>query len=463
MCLASLGLAVAGIAFSLVTAGAAAPALVICGAIFGGGFTGAGIQSLGHTVSEKSVLDECDVKSWFLKAGIGFVGGAVTGGAGVGITAGMVGIGSAAIWSGAVTAGQYVGMGAATGAVGGFVLSLSSDFAKRFVDKEKVTWGQAVFRAFCGSVIGMCAGALGGLVTKGIVDSRASAATSTLEGDAIEQFSALTGGKRVANAVAHAVSKQVTIAGAKAVMGIPSKVVDERLDDSVENKKIMKHVENGLEDILVDALQSAALYAAGASIGHGIKEAILGEQSSSRNAATSKEQNSEEANSEEANNNEANGNNQGLGNGTNEDQGAGEPNNATNEEQEDDQSEEKMFSKQSFFTGKKGMNQQSETNKSGNQSNNANENKSGNGRSDTTSERGAPEPEDQSYEEHCSSTQQNPHVDREESRTNHESSNGESCEENLELLEMLLLFCCFICMVYLQGMAKAYNNLLHKM
>jgi hypothetical protein len=397
--LGSFGSAVGGIALSFGTAGAAAPAVVILGAIFGGGFTGAGFQSLGHTVCKKSVVDGCDVKSWCLKAGIGFVGGAVTGGAALGITAGMVGIGSAAIGSGAVTVGQYVGMGAATGAVGGVASSLSSDFAKKYVDKEEVTLGQFASRAARRGMIGAGAGALGGLATKGTVDNRASAATAALRGSTVvEQVYTLTRGRRIARAV----SKQVTITGAKAVLGMPSKIYGERLDDAVENQNIMKHIQSGLKDIPVNTLQSDALYKDGRFIGHGIEEATLDEQSSSRNAATSKEAKAENY----LNNNEANGNNQGPGN--------------------------EMFSKLSFFTEEKGMNKQNETDKSGNQSSNANVNKSGNGRSDTTGERGAPEPEDQSYEKRCSSTQQNPHVGSEESRANHESSNGESCKENRE-------------------------------
>ena len=70
----SLGIMIGGgIAVTVGTAGLAAPAVVAIGAVFGGGLIGAGLQSLPHTLSRKSVVDECDKKQWLIKAGIGFV------------------------------------------------------------------------------------------------------------------------------------------------------------------------------------------------------------------------------------------------------------------------------------------------------------------------------------------------------------------------------------------------------
>ena len=240
---ASLVFTVGGVALTIGSAKAASPLLVISGRLCGGAIAGAGFQSLGHTTSKQSVLEKCDIKSWGKKLAIGAVGGAVTEGAHVGITAGIVGIGSAALESGAITAGQYVGMGTATGAVGGAVSSLCSDFANVYVDGEKITAGQVIFRAIGRSLVAAGAGALGGLVTKGVINRQASAGTSTLEGDAVEQVPALTVGKRIGRAVALGVSKLVTINGTKAVLGETAKVIQKRLDGPVENQNFGKNVQ----------------------------------------------------------------------------------------------------------------------------------------------------------------------------------------------------------------------------
>ena len=268
----SLGITVGGIALTVLTAGAAAPATVVCGAIFGTGFIGGGIQSLTHTVNKKSTVDECDFKSWLLKAGIGFVGGAITGGAGVGITAGVVGIGSAALESGTVTAGQFVGIGAGSGAVGGVASSLASDAGRAFVDGEKITAKQALLRAGCSGVIGASAGALGGLVTQCIVSHQASAATANLEGGVGEQVFILTGARRLGNTVARVVIRQLTESGTEAIMGTATQFVEERLDDSVENQHPMEHVARGVKNVAINAVKGTAVQGAGTLVSHAINE-----------------------------------------------------------------------------------------------------------------------------------------------------------------------------------------------
>ena len=95
-----------GIGLTVFTAGLAAPVLVAGGAAVGTELSGAGFLPLMHAISKKSLLHGCDFQSWLFKAGIGFIGGAITGGAAAGITAGVVGIGSAALESSAVTFGR---------------------------------------------------------------------------------------------------------------------------------------------------------------------------------------------------------------------------------------------------------------------------------------------------------------------------------------------------------------------
>ena len=241
---ASFGLAVGGVILTVLTAGAAAPATVVLGAIFGGGLTGAGFQSGMHAISKDSVVNGCDAKSWALKAGIGFMGGAVTGGAAVGVTAGVVGIGSAALESGAVTFGQYAGIGAASGTSGGVASSLASDAGRKFVDGEDVTWKECLGHAVIGAGIGAAAGALGGLATKEIVNRQSTAGSAALEGEVVEQTAILTGAKRVGYRVAQTLTRELTEYGTEALMEPPVQMVEERFDDSVENQHPMEHAKN---------------------------------------------------------------------------------------------------------------------------------------------------------------------------------------------------------------------------
>ena len=202
----SLGLAVGGIVLTALTAGTAAPAVAeFFLAVFAGGLTRAAMVSGKHTISKDSVVNECNAKSSSLKAGIGFVGGAATGGASPGITAGVAGVGSAALESGAVTFGQYALTDVACGTVGG-VLS------KKFVDKEEVT------------------GALRGLVTKGIVNSQTTAGSAALEGEVVEQAAILTGAKRFGYPLAQSITRMSTESRKAA------EIIKKRLDDYVENE-----------------------------------------------------------------------------------------------------------------------------------------------------------------------------------------------------------------------------------
>ena len=78
-------LTTAGLGITAFSAGLASSAFVVGGAVFGGGFVGAGLQSLQHTLNKNSVVDRCRFQDWGMKAGIGFIGGAATGGAAVGL------------------------------------------------------------------------------------------------------------------------------------------------------------------------------------------------------------------------------------------------------------------------------------------------------------------------------------------------------------------------------------------
>ena len=239
------------------------------------------------------------------------------------------------------------------------------------------------------------------------------------------------------------VSKHVTIAGTKTIFGIPSKFVEERLDNSVENRKILKHVQSGLMDIPISVAQNATFVAAGAAIGLGIKEAILDEPSDSRNALISKEQKSDNYLSVDG----TERNIQEQGYEANENQPAdnenNKPSNGTNEEQEYDEPEKHATSKLKIHesqTNNATMNElkihESQMNNASmnelkiheSQTNNASMNEPESCRSRATEERNAPEPDDECNEEYCRLIEQNPHGVSEESRVN-QSSNG---EENVD-------------------------------
>ena len=247
----SVGVTIGGIGLTVGTAGAAAPAVIAIGGVFGGGFIGGGLQSLQHTLNRGSVVDECDKKKWLLKAGIGFVGGAVTGGAAVGITAGVAGLGSAAA---AVTTGQFVGTGAASGAVGGVASSLASDTARKLVDGENVTWKQFIGHAACGAAIGAAAGAIGGAVTKQVVAKHTTTASADLNGEIGEQIAVLSGARRLQNTLARNISRAVTENGTESVMGSVAQFAEERLDDSVENRKLGEHIAKGAANAVATAI-----------------------------------------------------------------------------------------------------------------------------------------------------------------------------------------------------------------
>ena len=274
MCMffASLVITAAGIGLTVGTAGLAAPALVAIGAVFGGGLIGGGLQSFQHTLNQRAIVDECLAKEWLMKAGIGFLGGAATGGAAAGFTAAITGLGSAALESAAITAGQYIGVGAASGATGGVAASVASDAGRKFVDGEQITLKQAVGHAVFGGVIGVATGMAGGAVTKAIVAGQASAASANIEGEVVEQVAIVTGGRRVGNLLAKTIPRMLTENGAEAVMGTVTRFAEERLDDSVENRSPCDHVVDGIKNVAANTVMGAVRECTAAGVSHGWNE-----------------------------------------------------------------------------------------------------------------------------------------------------------------------------------------------
>ena len=281
MCMfaASVAMTAIGIGLTVCTAGLAAPALVATGAVFGGGLIGGGFQSLQHTLNQRAIVDECLAKEWLMKAGIGFLGGAATGGAAAGFTAAITGLGSAALESAAITAGQYIGVGAATGATGGVAASIASDAGRKFVDGEQITWKQAVGHAVVGGVIGAAAGMAGGAVTKAIVAGQASAASANLEGEIAEQVAIVTGARRIGNVLAKTIPRMLTENGTEAVMGTVSRFAEERLDDSVENRSPGEHMRDGIKNLATNTVTGSVRDCTAAGVSHGLNEARVHQKS----------------------------------------------------------------------------------------------------------------------------------------------------------------------------------------
>ena len=249
----SLGILIpAGIALTAGTAGLAAPVVVAIGAMFGGGLFGAGLQSLQHTLSRKSVVDGCEKKKWLVKAGIGFVGGAATGGAAVSITAGVAGLGVAATKSTALTMGQFVGIGTGSGAVGGVAQSLATDAARKFADGERVTLKQVLGHAALGAVVGAAAGAVGGAVTKSVVGVDASTASANIEG---KRAVIVSGSRRLGRMFEQRIPRALTENGTEAFMGTVAQFTEERLDDSFENRNPGKHLVEGVKNVAVNTVK----------------------------------------------------------------------------------------------------------------------------------------------------------------------------------------------------------------
>ena len=281
MCMfaASVAMTAIGIGLTVCTAGLAAPALVAVGAVFGGGFIGGGFQSLQHTLNQRAIADECLVKEWLMKAGIGFVGGAATGGAAAGFTAAITGLGGAALESAAITAGQYIGVGAATGATGGVAASIASDAGRKFVDGEQITWKQAAGHAVVSGVIGAATGMAGGAVTKAIVAGQASAASANLEGEIAEQVAIVTGARRVGNVLAKTIPRMLTENGTEVVMGTVSRFAEERLDDSVENRSPGEHMRDGIKNLATNTVTGSVRECTAAGVSHGLNEARVHQKS----------------------------------------------------------------------------------------------------------------------------------------------------------------------------------------
>lgn len=248
----SVGVGVGGLALTVLTAGLAAPVVVgVCGAL-GAGCLGGGVQSAIRTVSRKSIEKGCDVKDYAKSFGLGFVAGAVTGGAGVGISAGIAGIGSAATHVSATTVTELIGMGSSTAAIGGMAFSLAADSEKKFVDGVDVTWKQFVGHAAVGAVIGAATGSAVGAVSGAVAGLSAEISSTNIEGKLVP------GMRRYGVMLAKGLSKSVTNKSTECVLESVTQFVEERIRDDLENRPVSEHILESGTHVLTSVVSEVA-------------------------------------------------------------------------------------------------------------------------------------------------------------------------------------------------------------
>lgn len=102
--------------------------------------------------------------------------------------------------------------------------------------------------------------------------AQASAASANLEGEIGEQIAIITGARRLGNAMARSIPRMLTENGTEAVVGCPLQIVEERLDDTVENRSPGEHVVDGLKNVAANTALCAAIDGVAAFVNHGYKE-----------------------------------------------------------------------------------------------------------------------------------------------------------------------------------------------
>ena len=226
---------------TILTAGLATPVAIGC-SVASGAMIGGSIQSGLRAVSRESIKNGCDTKKYLTSMAIGGFAGASIGGAAAGITAGIVGVGNAALEATEMTVGQYIAAGSGTGAAGGAVSSMAADLERKWVDGEDINVKKIVGHALLGATIGAVAGVAGGAVTKAAVGP-AMSASANIEGEAVEQLAIRSAAKKGAKFLTQHGTKVGSLVqgAAKSVLGTAAIVTEDRMDYSVENKSLGEH------------------------------------------------------------------------------------------------------------------------------------------------------------------------------------------------------------------------------
>ena len=183
----------------------------------------------------------------------------MTGGAAVGVTAGVTGIGSAAVKAASTTLGQYIGVGAASGAVGGTAFSLATDADRKFVDGADVTMKQVLGHALAGAAIGCVAGVATGAVAGSVSGITAEVSAAEVSSTNLEAR-VVPGVRRLAVAMAKSVSRGVTDKSTESILGSVTSFIEERIDEEQENRPVGEHIKDAgvklVSGVVLEACQS---------------------------------------------------------------------------------------------------------------------------------------------------------------------------------------------------------------
>ena len=152
-------------------------------------------------------------------------------------------IGSAALQATEVTMRQYIDVGSATGAAGGAVSSVATDFRKKIVDGEDISVKKIVAHAVLGVAIGAAAGVAGGAVTKAVVGPAVSDSATNIEGEAVKQLAIRSAAKKETKGlVKHATRFGSLVKDATGgALEMTTTVTEDRMAYSVENKSLGEH------------------------------------------------------------------------------------------------------------------------------------------------------------------------------------------------------------------------------
>ncbi|XP_041350643.1 uncharacterized protein LOC121369660 [Gigantopelta aegis] len=251
----SSGLFFGGLILSLATGGLATPVVVTCD-LLGGALAGAGLQSGSRMLGRDCIENGCDWKTYVTRALIGGVAGAAASGAGVAIA------GRLASTAAVSTAAKGACVGAVSGAVGGAVYGLANEMERINADKEEWTVTQVLGHTVAGALIGGTFGAVAGAV----------AGKLATETDALEMAAVKTGAKRLRMKMAKAVRTNVTNNVTMSVRNSVSGFIEERTDDTRENRPLVTHLKNGFIDVVLSVTTAAATSVAGSLVSHAMYE-----------------------------------------------------------------------------------------------------------------------------------------------------------------------------------------------
>ncbi len=201
-----------------------------------GSAVGFGLMGAGPTSLVRSQQDTCTWEDYRKSTTVGFVAGAVTGGALEAATVLIVGAGVALS---AATIGQQAVIGAIAGSVGGACQSLASDVERYLLDDEDIGAGKMLKNAMCTAAIGTAVGVAGGAMSSHIDLMESTDADEVI-------FTAFL--RKLGVKALQGVSQSVL----GSVLNCLFNVFEERLNSETENRRVKEHLVDGLEGITID-------------------------------------------------------------------------------------------------------------------------------------------------------------------------------------------------------------------